>query len=202
MKNILKKISLFVTILFLAIFIFPSLILAQKVNETKEDHTAIEEAEGKLIWEKFQKKEMGCADLKDEDSAALGEYFMGLWTGANHQAMNQMMIQMMGETGEEKMHEIMGKRASGCEVNATFPGMMGMMMGSPNFLEKGGEQRMMGPGMMGWWGPGGSSAGSSWLLGSGQATWWIWNILSWATWILLIVALIAFIRWMWKKGEK
>lgn len=51
----------------------------------------------------------------------------------------------------------------------------------------------MGPWMMGFWG--GPTGG--WLTG-----FWIWSILSWLTWILIIVALVAFIRWMWRKGDK
>lgn len=50
---------------------------------------------------------------------------------------------------------------------------------------------MMGPGMM-MWGP---SA-------TGQSLWWIGIFLSWLTWVLLLVALVALIRWLWKKGEK
>ncbi|OGD85795.1 hypothetical protein A2Z23_00725 [Candidatus Curtissbacteria bacterium RBG_16_39_7] len=54
---------------------------------------------------------------------------------------------------------------------------------------------MMGPGMMGFWGGPGATGGL-------QSGFWIWSILGWLTWILVIVALIAFIRWMWKKGDK
>jgi hypothetical protein len=58
-----------------------------------------------------------------------------------------------------------------------------------------GCQSMMGPSMMGFWGgPGGVSG---W-----QSGFWVWPILGWLTWILIIVALVAFIRWMWKKGDK
>jgi hypothetical protein len=49
--------------------------------------------------------------------------------------------------------------------------------------------------MMGPW-------GGSQVMGGWQSGFWIWSILGWLTWILLIVALIAFIRWMWKKGDK
>lgn len=59
--------------------------------------TAKEEAEGKVIWEKLQSGIAGCGDLSDDDFELLGEYFMGQWTGDSHEAMNQMMIRMMGE---------------------------------------------------------------------------------------------------------
>ena len=96
-----------------------------------DDHTAREEAEGKAVWEKLQVEEVSCEDLTDEDFGALGEYFMGLMTGESHEAMNAMMIQMMGEEGEEQVHVAMGKRLSGCDTLATFPvqgmGFMPMM---------------------------------------------------------------------------
>jgi hypothetical protein len=46
--------------------------------------------------------------LTDEDFGALGEYFMGQMMGSSHSAMNQMMVNMMGEEGEKQhiMHDI------------------------------------------------------------------------------------------------
>lgn len=42
-----------------------------------------------------------------------------------------------------------------------------------------------------------------WMMGGyGQETFWIFALLCIVTWVLIIVALIAFIRWMWKKGDK
>lgn len=53
----------------------------------------------------------------------------------------------------------------------------------------------MGPDMMGRWdGPG--------MMGGWQQGFWLWSILAWVTWILIIIALIAVIRWIWKKGNK
>lgn len=54
---------------------------------------------------------------------------------------------------------------------------------------------MMGPGMMGWW-------GGPQMMGGWPSGFWIWQILGWITWILVIAALVAFIRWMWKKGDR
>src|SRR3989344_2649768 len=115
---------------------------------TLDNHTAREEAEGKLAWEKLQAKQTTCADLSSEDFGALGEYFMGLMMGEQHEAMNNMMKNMVGDTGEEQMHIAMGKRMSGCDPNAPVPQNMmsrmmgGMMAGYP--LEKGGDNNMMG----------------------------------------------------------
>src|SRR3990167_3508625 len=111
-----------------------------------DDHTAREEAKGKEIWQKMERKEVGCKDFTDEQFATLGEFFMGEMTGDAHEAMNAMMTRMMGEEGEEQMHVVMGKRMSGCGGNGTLPmgnagmimPMMGTMMGT-----------MMGGGMMG-----------------------------------------------------
>src|SRR3989344_9502546 len=75
-----------------------------------DGHTAREEAEGKIVWEKLQAKQIQCSDLSDDEFGVLGEYFMGQMMGDSHEAMNNMMIQMMGEEGEEQMHVVMGKR--------------------------------------------------------------------------------------------
>lgn len=99
-------------------------------------NTAREEAEGKVVWEKIQAKQVVCSDLSNDDFGALGEYFMGQMAGASHKDMNAMMEQMMGKEGEEQMHAAMGKRLSGCDSSAAFPAqstgfmpMMQMMMG-------------------------------------------------------------------------
>ena len=70
------------------------------------EHTPQEEKEGKELWDKFQAKEVACADMRDEDFGVLGEYFMGQMMGDSHAAMNAMMIQMHGEEGEEQTHVV------------------------------------------------------------------------------------------------
>lgn len=96
-----------------------------------------EEAEGKAILDSLQAKQKNCGVLSDKDFELMGEYFMGLMMGSSHQTMNTMMIQMMGQNGEEQMHIVMGKRLSGCDASATFNvpesafvPMMNMMFGS------------------------------------------------------------------------
>lgn len=96
--------------------------------------TSKEEAEGRVIWEKLQSGTASCDNLSDEDYELLGEYFMGQWAGSSHEAMNQMMVRMMGEQGERQMHVALGKRQSGCDLNAQisaggvgFMPMVGMM---------------------------------------------------------------------------
>lgn len=188
------------TLIFLTILIFTSLfsvsVSAQgmmgngmmggngDVTTESDGHTAREEAEGKIVWEKLQTEELSCEDLSDDDFGALGEYFMGQMAGNQHEAMNNMMIQMMGEEGEEQMHVALGKRMSGCEPDAPVPqniaddGMMQMMM-----------QMMMGGNnsMLGNWSQNPMAWGG---LGS-----WIVSLL-WIVW--LVVGILAAV-WLWKQ---
>lgn len=161
-----------------------------------DDHTKQEEAEGKAVWEKFQAKETACADLSEEDYGALGEYFMGLMLGDSHPAMNAMMIQMMGEDGEEAMHIAMGKRFSGCDSTAAFPaggvGFMPMM-------------NMMGTGL--WDGFGNSQRSGLGIFKSNSMMWGtglgflggLAMVFVFAFWILVILALVAIVRWLFQK---
>ena len=142
---------------------------------TSDDHTTREEAEGKEIWDKLQAKQIECKNLTDNDYQTLGEYFMRQSVGdtQRHAAMNQMMTRMMGEKGEEQMHIVMGKRMSGCDTGT-----------------EGGGNPMMGYGgwgnMMGW--------------GSGFSIFgWITMI---AFWLLLILGVIALIRYLGGSGKR
>ena len=139
----MKKLFFIATFLFTFV-LTPSTTLAQSITGTQsavssDNHTASEEQEGKEIWEKLQAKQLECKNLTDEQYGSLGEYFMGQSIGntQRHAAMNQMMISMMGEQGEEQMHIVMGKRISGCDTGT-----------------KGGGNPMMGGwggfGVMGW----------------------------------------------------
>lgn len=153
------------------------------------EHTLREEKEGKELWERFQAKEISCADISDEQFGFLGEYFMGQMMGDSHAAMNAMMIQMHGEEGEEQMHIVMGKRLSGCDPSVVAPlwgsgwmPMMNIMMGR-RLLPFGFNQsnHMM-------WGFGNNPMG--WSFG---VFGWILMIL----WLVLIIAgIIALIKWL------
>lgn len=80
-----------------------------------------DEAEGKAVWDKLQNKEVTCKDLSDDDFDVLGDFFMGNMMGANHDAMNTMMSERLGDNGEKQLHISMGKRLSGCDTSAAFP---------------------------------------------------------------------------------
>ena len=155
-----------------------------------DDHTAREEAEGKEIWQKMERKEVNCKDLSDEQFAALGEFFMGEMTGDAHEAMNTMMTRMMGEDGEEQMHVVMGKRMSGCGGDGTLPmgnaGMMMPMMGM-----------MMGNGMMRGWSNGYAPDTMSSMMGygfSGFAPFGMIFMILW--WVLIIAGIVALVKWI------
>ena len=136
----MKKIFFITTFFVFGFALFPSFSFAQgmmgnnmmagndTITESDDGHTAAEEAEGKEIWKKLQAEELQCENLTDENFGALGEYFMGQMMGDSHETMNNTMIQMMGEKGEEQAHIAMGKRMSECEPNAPMPqNMMNMM---------------------------------------------------------------------------
>ena len=153
-------------------------------NSTPDDHTAREEAEGKATWEKLQAKQTACTDLSDEDFGALGEYFMGQMMGSSHSAMNQMMVNMMGEEGEEQIHIVMGKRLSGCDTSAAFPsqgvGFMPMM------------QMMMG----GWSSPFGFNPTNNSMMNFGYGFGFFGWLFMLLWWVLIIVAVIALVKWL------
>ena len=191
----MKKIFSITTFIFVFSFtLLPNFSFAQEMMgnaiTNSDGHTANEEAEGKAVWEKLQDKELACKDLSDDNFGTLGEYFMGQMMGTSHEAMNNMMIQMMGEKGEEQMHIVMGKRLSSCDTSAAFPsqgvGFMPMM------------QMMMG----GWSSPFGSNQLNNSMMNFGFTPFggfgWIFMIVFWG---LVIWAIIALIRGGLGKGH-
>ncbi len=96
-----------------------------------------------------------CADLSNEDFERAGENWMERMLGSVQadEAMDQLMVSMMGSGGERQMHEYIGRRISGCG-GGNLPSGFGQMMDGV-----GGMMAMMGAGsgsagMMG--GPGGA----------------------------------------------
>lgn len=192
----MKKLFFITTFIFVFGLALPTSSFAQGMMENitgannatvqnDDGHTAREEAEGKAVWEKLQAKELTCKDLSDDNFGTLGEYFMGQMMGNSHEAMNNMMIQMMGEKGEEQMHVVMGKRLSGCDTSAAIPsqgvGFMPMM------------QMMTG----GWSSPFGSNQSNNSMMNFGFTSLggfgWIFMIL----WLVLIIAgIVTLIKWL------
>lgn len=169
-----------------------------------DDHTLREEAEGKVVWEKLQAKEVSCADLSDENFGTLGEYFMGIMMGDSHAAMNAMMIQMHGEEGEEKIHVVMGKRFSGCDTSAAFPGGSGGWMPMTNMLAPYVRQSADRVGITGMWSsPFNSNQTNNPMMNFGFMPFgwfgWIFMIL-W--WLFVIVGIVALIKWLTGESRK
>ncbi|KKT26083.1 MAG: hypothetical protein UW11_C0021G0008 [Parcubacteria group bacterium GW2011_GWA2_43_9b] len=192
----MKKIFSLVILIFAFSLSVPSLSFAQGMmdfnnasTQNNDGHTEREEAEGKEIWGKLQAGELKCENLSDENFGALGEYFMGQMAGDSHEAMNNMMIRMMGEEGEEEMHIAMGKRMSGCEPNAAIP---------QNMMNSGMMQMMIGSGMMGNWSNSlalnNNFTNPMSMMNFGFAPFgWIFMILFWA---LVIAGIVALIKWI------
>lgn len=156
------------------------------------EHTEEEEAEGAALWEKLESKELSCADLTVENFEVLGEYFMGAMMDEGHASMNAMLIQMMGEDGEEAMHEAMGRRLSGCDTDAAIPGrgigfmpMMNMMGGWSGFGGFG-PMSPFGPWMTSNWVGGG-------FLGGLLAILW---------WVVIIAGIVAVVKWIAHRGKR
>lgn len=188
-------------VLLTGVLVFSFIIPAGFVAAQTDDHTFEAEAEGKKVWDALQAKEKTCADLNDDDFEFLGEYYMGQMAGESHAAMNQMMISMMGEDGEEQMHAVMGKRLSGCDTSAAYP------TDGSGFLPMMGMMNMMGGGMMGGRYYGGdwsnfmnfSDTNNMMSYGFGPSflfVGWIFAVL-WH--ILIIVGIVVLIKWLWGK---
>ena len=168
-------------------------MMIQNAAVKDDGHTAREEAEGKELFEKLEKEEMACDSLTDENFEALGEYFMGRMAGEGHAVMNAHMEAMMGKEGEEAMHEILGRRMSGCDPNAEYPStygvfgmtpMGGMGRGSFALWQENGSAPFGVTGMMN---PMMNFGGGFGALGFAFMLFW---------WILVIVAIAALLKWI------
>lgn len=166
-------------------------------NNQGSDVETEEERKGREIWQSVQSEATTCQNVSDSDYELMGEYFMGAMMGGSHEQIDAFLEQRYG--GEDQMHVVMGKRLSGCDVTAAFPGgfnfggmmpMIGMMGG---FYSVQDEQSSKGNGfnslnnnpMM--WGFANSPMG--WGYG---AFGWIFMLLFW---ILIIVGIVALVKW-------
>jgi uncharacterized membrane protein len=110
--------------------------------------------------------------------------------GEQHEAINNMMIQMMGKDGENQTHIALGKRMSNCEPDAPMPQSM---------TDRGMMQMMMGRGIM-------SSRSNPFLLTTNSNNpmmnfgftplGWIGGIFMILFWVLIIVGIVALIKWL------
>ena len=180
--------SFLVMFRFLSFTLSVHVLAAESSNQqtiATDNHTAQEEAEGKEIWEKLQAEELKCEDLSGDNFGALGEYFMGQMMGDSHKAMNNRLVQMLGEDGEEQMHIVMGKRLSGCDNSAHVPSNgVGFM---PMMWMMGGENLMMG------------SFGTNPMGTFGWGFGWIFMILFWG---LVILGIVTLVKWIANQGKE
>lgn len=203
------------TILFLLLIMImstPSLVFAQgmmgwgnnsDVSSSTVASTAQDQIKGKQIWEKLQAKKIQCKNLTNDNYELLGEYFMGHMIGdtKSHALMNNMMQNMMGKTGEEQMHIILGKRMSGCEPNAST---------SQDMMDSGMMSMMMGGGMMeSAFTPssfGGTGGGVNSMMGFGYGMMngfgWGGNLLSIVVLLIVLADLILLGVFLWRKIQK
>ena len=88
-----------------------------------------EQRQGARLLTDLRSGATSCGDLSPEDFDHIGEYVMGRALGSvsAHGAMNDRMRLMLGDQGEQRMHELMGQRFSGCASRAG--GGYGPMMG-------------------------------------------------------------------------
>jgi len=160
------------------ILVFGILLLSVALVSADGEHQS-EIEEGKKLVDSG----VNCDTLTNEQLETIGEYYMEqMHPGEQHEAMNSMMTQMMGEEGEEQMHVNMA-RIRYCTGNYTgYGGMMGSggMMGMmPMMMSMMGGN--MGYGMMG---------NNPFEYGYGY--WSFWNII----WSLFWIGLIVLVIWL------
>lgn len=108
------------------------------------------EERGAELLSAVESGQMDCADLDTLAYEAIGEFVMGRMLGSPraHETMDELMAQMMGDAGLDRMHQVMGQRLAGCgqpglPAGLGMMGMMGMMGGGAGGYGPGG---FMGPG--------------------------------------------------------
>lgn len=166
--------------------------------------TAQEEAQGKIIYDNLQANKVSCSNISDNDFELLGDYYMGQMMGSSHAAMDALMTQRIGENNNRLMHIAFGKRLSGCDTSASFPSqgvgflpMMGIMgnwstyNNNDNYNPPNNFNSMMG-----------NYFGNSMMgFGYGYGAGWLGVILMILFWVLVIVAIVAFVGWLVRQAK-
>jgi hypothetical protein len=160
---------------------------------------ASEEQQGARVLRAVEDAKRPCTDLSSQEFERVGEYVMGRMAGSTsaHRSMNALMARMMGERSEERMHELLGQRFTGCarRGTASFGAMMGMM---------GGVAGTGGPGIMGGRsGDGYGSVGSMMGRTSSRSAGDDDSDLAAVLMVVLmaaLVGLVALILWRWRPG--
>lgn len=109
-------------------------------------------ARGGALLDAVESGSKRCAELSRGDFEQIGDYVMGRMVGSTQ--AHESMDAMMGQSGEQRMHILMGSRFTRCgggRAPGGFEGMMGMM----------GAMGMMGGGGHGFGPAGGSGQGGN-----------------------------------------
>ena len=115
---------------------------------------------GGQLLAQIERGQTKCSDLDHSGYAAIGEFAMGRMVGSaqTHEAMDGLIVQMMGKTGVDRIHDVMGQRFAGCGA-AAMPAGFGQMMGVMGMMG-GGAGGFDPSAVMGGYDPGsGTSAG-------------------------------------------
>lgn len=141
-RSPLRRLALLAPLTLILVLLVPSLAAARPLSD--------EEREGRRVLDAVRDGNRDCGELSREDFIAAGDYAMGrrFPTARAHEAMDELMRQMMGGRGQEQMHEYLGRQATGCgggQVPAGLGGMMGMMGGTMDMMGgAAGNDSMMG----------------------------------------------------------
>ena len=132
-------------------------------------------------------------NLSDDEYEKLGEQWMELMMGDNHEAVDEQMRTMMGEDFLRQMHIAMGKRAQNPGTYGMMP-MMGMLGAS--------GAKGMGYGGYDMMGAGARSGNYSWPLAGNTQFSGVHAFLMIITWLTFIAFLLTGTRWFWKRANK
>jgi len=166
---------------------------------SEAESVADEEQQGAVVLRAMEDGKRSCGDISTQEFERVGEYVMGRMAGSTsaHRSMNDLMASMMGERTEERMHQLLGRRFTGCARRgaASFGAMMGMM---------GGVAGNGGAGMMGGRsGDGYGSFGSMMGRTSSQSDGDDDSDLAAVLMVVLMAALVALVAvalWRWRLG--
>jgi hypothetical protein len=128
--------------------------------------------QGQQLASSVKSGQTKCSDLSTDQFELIGEYAMNTYlpSTAAHEAMNQHMAATMGQSGEQRMHVVLGQRYSGC-ASGSASGWVTPMVGMMSRYGYGGPgQSGMGPGMMYGQGYGSGPATPASSMDSGDGT--------------------------------
>lgn len=95
-----------------AIKLTPTGITAASTISAQEQASIIT---GGTLYQQFKSGQLSCQNLQNADLEKIGEYLMNQqMTGTMHAQTNQMLDEMIGNTGAEQVHILIAKHAVNC----------------------------------------------------------------------------------------